>query len=103
IMLPTALSFPPSLHDALPISIVFAYLFLVGLYESWSIPVAALLSVVVGLFGAMAALLVSGLDNNIYAQIGIVVLIALAAKNAIRSEEHTSELQSRGHLVCRLL
>ncbi|MDP2333939.1 MAG: multidrug efflux RND transporter permease subunit [Reyranella sp.] len=67
----------------LGLAVVFAYLFLVGLYESTAIPVAALLSVTVGLFGAMAALFVSGLDNNIFAQIGIVVLIALAAKNAI--------------------
>ncbi|MCF8532236.1 MAG: efflux RND transporter permease subunit [Reyranella sp.] len=67
----------------LGLAVVFAYLFLVGLYESTSIPVAALLSVTVGLFGAMAALFLSGLDNNIFAQIGIVVLIALAAKNAI--------------------
>ena len=62
---------------------MFAYLFLVALYESTAIPLAALLSVTAGLFGAVAALLVSGLDNNIYAQIGIVVLIALASKNAI--------------------
>ncbi|MEI7871063.1 MAG: multidrug efflux RND transporter permease subunit [Alphaproteobacteria bacterium] len=67
----------------LGLAVVFAYLFLVGLYESTAIPVAALLSVTVGLFGAMAALFLSGLDNNIFAQIGIVVLIALAAKNAI--------------------
>ncbi|MDI1288047.1 MAG: multidrug efflux RND transporter permease subunit [Reyranella sp.] len=67
----------------LGLAVVFAYLFLVGLYESTAIPVAALLSVTVGLFGAMTALLISGLDNNIFAQIGIVVLIALAAKNAI--------------------
>ena len=52
------------------LAIVFAYLFLVGLYESRSTPVAALLSVVVGLFGAMSALLLFALDNNLYAQIG---------------------------------
>jgi len=67
----------------LGLAIVFAYLFLVGLYESWTIPVAALLSVVVGLFGAMAALKLFGLDNNIYAQIGIVVLIIVLANDGV--------------------
>ena len=65
-------------------------------YESWSIPVAALLSVVVGLFGAMAILLVVGLDNNIYAQIGIVVLIALAAKNAILIVQYAMDERRAG-------
>jgi multidrug efflux pump subunit AcrB len=51
--------------------IVFAYLFLVAQYESWTIPVAALLSVVVDLFGAMVALKLSRLDNNLYAQIAL--------------------------------
>ena len=80
----------------LGLALLFAYLFLVGLYESWSIPVAALLSVVVGLFGAMAILLVAGLDNNIYAQIGIVVLIALAAKNAILIVQYAMDERRAG-------
>jgi multidrug efflux pump subunit AcrB len=65
------------------LTVVFVFLFLAALYESWSVPFAVLLSVPIGVFGAMAALAVVGITNNIYVQIGLILLIGLSAKNAI--------------------
>src|SRR6202012_820119 len=65
------------------LSLLFVFLILAALYESWSLPFSVLLGTPIAVFGAYLTLYLRAFENNVYAQIGLVMLIGLAAKNAI--------------------
>ncbi|HXU93364.1 MAG TPA: multidrug efflux RND transporter permease subunit [Gallionella sp.] len=78
------------------LSLMFVFLVLAALYESWAMPVAILLVIPFGVLGAFSGLALRGFANNVYAQIGLIMLIGLAAKNAILIVEFARAAHARG-------
>ncbi|MGB6067950.1 MAG: multidrug efflux RND transporter permease subunit [Desulfomonilaceae bacterium] len=80
-------------------AILVVILLLAGLYESWADPIAVVLVVPLAVLGAATGLLIGGMDNNIYTQVGLVLLVGLSAKNAILIVEFAREARAKGQGV----
>ena len=78
------------------ISLLVVFLVLAALYESWSIPFAVMLAVPLGVFGALVAVELRGLPNDVYFKVGLIAIIGLAAKNAILIVEFARHLEDQG-------
>ena len=78
------------------LALIFVYLFLVAQYESWSVPIAIILVVPMAIGGAILALVLSGIALNLYAQVGIVLLIGMSAKTAILVVEFARQRREQG-------
>ena len=81
------------------LAMLFAYLFLVAQYESWTIPVPVMLTVAIPTLGAIAGLMLCGMSLSVYAQLGLVMLIGLSAKNAILMIEFSKQSREAGYAI----
>jgi HAE1 family hydrophobic/amphiphilic exporter-1 len=81
------------------LSVVVVYLVLAAQYESWILPVIILLGVPLAVFGALSAQLLRGFQNDVFCQIGLVMLVGLAAKNSILIVEFAEQLRQRGSTI----
>ena len=79
-----------------PLCVLLAFLVLAALYESWSLPLAVILIVPMTLLSAITGVIIAGSDNNIFTQIGLIVLVGLACKNAILIVEFAKDKQDEG-------
>jgi multidrug efflux pump subunit AcrB len=78
------------------LALVFVYLVIAAQFESWLTPLSVLIAIPTGALGVYAALWIGGLDNSIYAQVGLVTMIGLTAKNAVLIVEFATQSRSRG-------
>lgn len=81
------------------LSLIVVYLILAALYENWSMPLAVILSIPLAVLGAMLGLIYRGMDNNIYTQVGLVLLVGLGAKNAILIVEFAKANHEKGMTI----
>ena len=81
----------------LVISVMVVFLLLVALYESWAIPLSVILIIPIGALGAVAAVYITGMSNDVYFKVGLITIIGLSAKNAILIVEFAKDLYQHGH------